>query len=325
MRAVEKYGSRISAMALIHSLIDESQVKDPTLRAFLHQRAREWRYSDLTNNPPHCTALPEGYYEETEGDSVEHASAPARVVEHIAWNEDVEKPSALSGVVKAMHRLVVSATTLKREESSTPTSEAYTEWSSGQAAICPAFAGGPESTGECILTNPAVQQAVLNFFEEVAQDPANYRNPNMTIYTEAPQPTPDNPLVLDPDNPNIPNFSPLPPEMTPEQAEVDAAKEQLEQMELALKACPSDVPELAAGREKLVHRIAVQEAKIEKLQKKALASGGLTAGQAPQQRENWKPQKEGPKVTFAGTMVDSELLKAAGLGDTADEELAKLL
>ncbi|KAH7067094.1 Arb2 domain-containing protein [Paraphoma chrysanthemicola] len=321
----DHYGSRITAMALIHSLIDDSQVKNPTLRAFLHQRAREWRYSDLTNDPDKCTEVPEGYYKEAKGTSAEQFPAPERIEEHIAWNENVQNPGALSGIVKAMHRLIVSATPSQKEVPSSASSDTDTLWSSGQGAICPTFAGGPESAGECIFTNSAVQQTVLKFFEEVAQDPENYRNPNMSTYTEAPLPTPDAPLALDPENPDIAGFSSLAAEMTPEQMEVDEAKEKLQDMRLALSACPSNVPELASGRAKLVHRIAIQETKIEKLQKKALATGGLAAGEAPEQRENWKPQKEGPKVAFAGTMVDSELLKAAGLGDTAEEELAKLV
>ena len=305
-------------MALIHSLIDDSQIKNPKLRAFLHQRTREWRYSGLTNNPQYCTELPENY-------SSHGTSSPEKITEHIAWNEDVPKAGALSCITNALHSLVVSVTSSKKDEPASAAPDTNTDdWSSGQAAMCPTFAGGPEATGECILTNPAVQEAVLCFFEEVAQDPANYRNPDFKAYTEAPQPTPDSPLALDPDNPNVAGFPPLPPEMTPEQAELDFAKEQLERMDLALKACPANVPELKQGRTKLVERIANHEVKIEKLEKKALATGGLTADKAPDKRENWKPQKEGEQVPFAGTTVDSELLKAAGLMDTADEELEKL-
>jgi hypothetical protein len=306
-------------MSLIASLIDDSQTKNASVRALLHQRTREWRYSALTNNPQHCTELPEGYSSQTQ-------SSETKIIRHMSWNESVPQTGATSGITRALHRLVVNSTPLKKgEDETTPTaSDADTEWSSGQAATCPTFAGGPETTGECILTNPAVRLAVLSFFEEVAQDPENYCNPDIKLYAEAPQPTPDNPLLLDPDNLDVASFSSLPPEMTPEQAEVDMAKETLEQMELALKACPVDVPELQSGRTKLIERISNRKVKIEKLEKKTLATGGLTAGAAPEQRENWKPQKEGTKVKFAGTEVDSELLKAAGLMDTADEELEKL-
>jgi hypothetical protein len=319
-KAVKKYGSRITAMALIHSLTDDSQIKDPNLRAFLHQRAREWRYSDLTTNPQNCTELPPNY-------SSQVTSSDVKITKHIAWNDVVPTTSLSSKVTSALHRLAISVTPAKKEETAPTSSDQYADWSSGSAAICPTFSGGHESTGECIFTDPGVQLAVLSFFEEVAQDPENYCNPNLKPYTAAPQPSPDNPLELDPDNPNVAGYSSLPPEMTPEQADLNVAKEKLEQMQLALVACPENVPELEPGRQKLVERIANQEVKIEKLEERALVTGGLAAGQAPEQREqreNWKPQKEGPKVKFAGTEVDSELLKAAGLVDTAEEGLEKL-
>jgi hypothetical protein len=304
-------------MALIHSLTDDSQIKNSNVRTFLHQRAHEWRYSDLSTNPQHCTELPEGY-------SPQGPCSETHVAKHIAWNENIPATSLVSGVTSALHRLAVSVAPSKKEEPTPAASDAYADWSSGQAAICPTFAGGNEPTGECIFTDPAVQLAVLSFFEAVAQDPENYRNPGLKLHTGVPHPTPENPLALDPDNPNVADFSKLPPEMTPEQADLDLAKEKLEQMQLALLACPANVPELEEGRKKLVERIVNQEVKIEKLEKKTLATGGLTAGKMPEQRENWKPQKEGPKVRFAGTEVDSELLKAAGLMDTAAEELEKL-
>jgi hypothetical protein len=247
-----------------------------------------------------------------------------QVCYHIAWNENLPKPGVLTSVTKALHRLAVSATPSKVTDDKPTASDPYADWASGQAAICPTFAGGDDSAGECIFTNPAVQDAVLSFFEEVAQDPKHYHNPNFNIYTEAPQPSPEDPLVLDPHNPNIGLAHSSPDEMTPAKAELELASEKLIQMESALQGCPEDVPELQPGRTKLIERITNQSAKIEKLRTKALAAGGLTAGEAPQQRENWKPQKEGPKVQFAGTEVDSELLKAAGLTETADEELAKL-
>jgi hypothetical protein len=306
-------------MALIESLKADSQIKNSKVRAFLYQRTREWRYSSLSDNPEHCTKLPADYLSHTQ-------LAVSKATKHIAWNEDVPKAGALSGITSALHRLAVSVTPSKKDkdEPTTATSDEDADWSSGQAPICPTFAGGRESTGECILTNPAVQHAVLAFFEDVAQDPENYRNPNFKVYVNAPHPTPENPLELNPDDLNVAGFSPLSPEMTPEQTVVVVAKEMLDQMELALRACPVDVPELRSGRNSLLQRICNQQVKIEKLEKKKLATGGLPAGAALEQRENWKPQKEGKKVEFAGTKVDSELLKAAGLLDTADEELEKL-
>jgi hypothetical protein len=305
-------------MALVHSLIDDSQINNPDLRKFLHQRAREWRYSDLTNDPKSCTELPENY-------AAEGSSSEEKITEHIAWNEDVPKTSVLSSITNGLHSLAVSVTPTTKKTESTPTASAPVadtdSWSSGQAAICPTFAGGPEPVGECILTDPRVQDAVLAFFEEVSRDPQNFRNPAFKTYKAAPQPTPDNPLALDPDEGD---FSALPAEMMPEQADLDDAKETLERMKINLEACPKDMPALRDGREKLVERIGRLESTIETLEKKALATGGLGAGKAPEKREDWHPQKEGKQVSFAGTTVDSELLKAVGLVDTADEELAKL-
>lgn len=332
-------------MALIHSPIVDTQIKDPMLRAFLHQRTREWKYSNLSTNPQDCTELPAGFDVGARDDTREDAPSSTKVNEHIAWNENLPKGSALSGITKTSHRLVLSVTPAAKDEPVSPTSgssavlsvtpaeknepaepasisdSSAINWTSGEAASCPRFAGGLENIGECILTHPPVQDAILSFFEEVAQDPEHYRNRNIKVHTLAPQPTVDNPLVLDPDNPDVAEFQSLPPEMTPEQAEVDCAKEKLEHMKLALKACTATTRELEEGRTALIERIAKQEAKIEKLERKALATGGLTAGQAPDMRENWQPQKEGPMVKFAGTMVDSEMLKIAGLTDTVEELL----
>jgi hypothetical protein len=35
--------------------------------------------------------------------------------------------------------------------------------------ICPTFGGGDTSVGECVFIQSIVQNAILNFFEEVAQ------------------------------------------------------------------------------------------------------------------------------------------------------------
>lgn len=306
-------------MALIHSLIDDSQIKNHSVRALLHQRTREWRYSDSTGDPRHCTELPAHYVSKS-------SLSNTKIIKHIAWNEDLPESGTLSDIKNALRDLMVSAGASKEDEDEPRSiaSDACTEWSSGQAAICPTFAGGQESSGECIFTNPAVQHAVLAFFEDVAQNPQNYYNPDIKIFAEVPHPTPDHPLALDPNNPDIAVFASLPPEMTPEHAELDLANEKFEETKIALKACPVNVPELQQGRVKLIERIADQEVKIVKLKQKTLAAGGFTAGQVLEQRENWKPQREGKKVKFAGTMVDSELLRAAGLMDTADEALEKL-
>lgn len=306
-------------MTLIHSLMDDSQIQNSQLRAFLHQRCREWRHSDLTNDPQQCTLLPEDY-------SSEGTPAAERVMEHISWNEDVPKTGPLSSITNALQRLAATVSpTSNKDESVAVAAVADTDiWSSGRAAICPTFAGGPETTGECILTNSAVQEAVLSFFEQVACEPQSYCNPKFKTFTAAPQPSPDNPLALDPDDPDVANFSSLPEEMTIEQAEVNYAREQLEHMKKSLKSCSSTTPELQDGCKKLVAKIANKEVEIEELVQQALAAGALPAGAEPearQKRKNWKPKVEGVPVSIAGTTADSELMKLAGLTGTVEEAL----
>lgn len=312
-------------MALIHTLMDDTQIKNPKLRTFLHQRTRQWRYSDLTNDPQICTELPENY-------SRNAVSPDKNATEHIAWSENIPKTGGLSSITNALHRLAVSVVPAKAAEPAPAAPALDNEgWGNGQSAMCPTFAGGPESVGECVLTNPATQDAILSFFEEVAQDPQTYRNPALKIYTSAPQPTPDNPLALDPEDPSVADPTILPAEMTPEQAEIDDAKATVQRMKAALKACPENAPEFEKGRAGLIERISKLNATIETLEYEALATGGLTANEAPEKRESW-PQgdkewsvpEEGKQVKFAGTTVDSEMLKSVGLFDTAEEELAKL-
>lgn len=313
-------------MALIHTLIDDTQIKSPELRTFLHQRAREWRYSDLTNDPQICTKLPENY-------SSTAISSEKKITEHIAWNENVPKTSVLSSITNGLHRLAVSVTPSQKAESSLALPAVDNDgWGSGQAAVCPTFAGGPESVGECVLTNPATQDAILAFFEEVAQDPQNYRNPDMKTYTSAPQPTPDNPLALDPEDPSVAEPSSVTPEVTPEQTDINDAKETVRRMTAALKACPENVPEFQKGRAGLIERIAKLNAAIETLQKEALATDASAAVKAPEKRESWPQDSknwglpEGAKEVFAGMTVDSEKVKDANIGDTMDEEeLRKLI
>lgn len=319
---VEKYGSRITAMALIHSLIDDSQITKPRLKAFLHQRTRQWKYSDITYDPTHCTDLPGGYDGNQKDSSPQDVSSP---VKHISWNEDFSSHTTLTSITNAVHHLALASALSKADEPTTAaSSDIYSDWPDTPSVVCPTFAGGENSIGECILTNPFVQQAILSFFESVAQNPEHYRNPAFKIHMEAPQPTSDNPLVLSTDEFTPADLPSLPAEITPEQHRLDLAREKLSEMRIALAACPKDVAELAPGREKLAKKIQNKEGELNDLEMKVLASGGLRAGEAEEKRQNWKVAIEGPKVPFAGTMVDSELLKAVGLGGTAEEALEKL-
>jgi hypothetical protein len=263
---------------------------------------------------------------------------------HISWHESIST-GAVPTLTKALHHLAVSIipsahSTTRKEENE----EKIAEWSSGQAVICPTFAGGNNSVGECIFTYPPVQHAILSFFQDVAQDPLHYRNPpGLKTYIAAPQPSPDHPLALSPINNNGDdddeigiNFGALTLQMTPEQAELEEARERLAELRVAFTACPDGISELVQGRAKLGKKIKVMETRVEDLENKtnkALLLGGggdhgglIVPGEEREEKDkkkggNWKMQVEGPKVPFAGTMVDSELLKAAGLVESAEEGL----
>jgi hypothetical protein len=252
-------------------------------------------------------------------------------IKHISWHESIPA-GPVSTLTKALHQLAFSITPSASGTTPSPastTEEETVEWSSGQAVICPTFAGGENPVGECIFTYPPVQHAILSFFQDVAQDPYNYRNPpTLKIYTEAPQPSPDNPLALSPniddDNYTGINFQTLSPQTTPEQVELEEALERLTELRVAFTACPDDIPELGKGRAKLEKKITLLETRIENLKTMALGHGGLVAGDVGDEKHgNWKMQVQGVKVPFAGTMVDSELLKAAGLMESAEEGLGR--
>ena len=339
-------------MALIHSLVDDSQVKDRRVRTFLHQRTRQWKFSDLTSDPQHCTDLPNSYDQQADQcASPKDTPSIMQSTKHISWHESIST-GAVPTLTKALHHLAVSITpfahsTTRKEEDE----EKIAEWSSGQAVICPTFAGGNNSVGECIFTYPPVQHAILSFFQDVAQDPLHYRNPpGLKTYTAAPQPSPDHPLALSPinddnngddDDTGI-NFRTPTLQMTPEQAELEEARERLAELRVAFTACPDGISELVQGRAKLGKKIKVMETRVEDLENKTnkalllLGGGGsggggdhgglIVPGEEREEKDkkkggNWKMQVEGPKVPFAGTMVDSELLKAAGLVESAEEGL----
>lgn len=245
-------------------------------------------------------------------------------VSNICWGEKMTKDESLG---KRSWPLTLNST-LSHDDNPTPTKPhamANSGWGTGSVP-CPTFAGGREPTGECIFTEPAVQDAILSFFEEVAQDPENYRNPTFITSVYAPRPTVDAPFTLHASAtiPEAADVQPAHPMLTPEQLELDEAQTKLADMRIALEACPEDIGVLAKGRGKLVDKIKNQEVLIKTLQVQALSSGSLGVSDSEDAREDWSPKVEGPQVPFAGTMVDSELLRAAGLGRTADEELEKL-
>lgn len=297
-------------MALIQSGLVEAQIKSPTVRGLLHQRSREFRYSDLTPDPKDCTHLPTDYYKYT-GEFSSHDTSSRG---HISWTEKRTPEGPSHSVSQALENLSIHDTPIA--ESDTGDSD----WFAGQSVVCPTFAGGESSTGEDVFTNHNVFRAILSFFEEVSQDTQHYCNPLFKIFEDKLEHTLDNPPMLDQDG-SPKDSAYLQTGMSPEQAELDAARMILQDMSSALNACPPDLPKLAKGREKLEERIKNQETKIQRMERDALGHGALRANEAATQRENWRPETEGPQVAFAGTMVDSELLRAAGLPETAEEGL----
>lgn len=309
-------------MAVIHTLIDNSEITHPGVKTLLHQRTRQWKYSDLGSSPTQCTELPDDYC----GDALKiNALEDTKA---LRWNEELPEPGPLSKTTKTWHHLALSVipSTNGDGPATVETDNGdSSEWKSGSVP-CPTFAGGKEPTGECVFTDANVQRAILSFFEEVAQDPENYRNPAFTTFADIPHPTADAPFALSADttmqaSAEVHTASHM---MTPEQLELEEARTKLADMRIALDGCPDYVDALSKGRAKLVEKITKQEAAIKDLQVKALGSGSLGVGEAEDVRQDWSPKIDGPKVPFAGTMADSDLLKAAGLGDTANEELEKL-
>lgn len=300
-------------MAMIHTNLDNSEITHPDLKAFMHQRTRQWKYSDTSRDPLQCTDMPDDFVRNDKG------KAPARDPKIIRWDEQLDNNYRSNQ--DRMHRLTLDPVST----SPRPDVNANSDWGSGSVP-CPTFAGGKEPVGECIFTEPGVQRAILSFFEEVAQDPENYRNPTFTTSTYAPRPTADAPFTFDADAtmPEMSDLQTAAPMLTPEQLELEESRARIVDMHIALQACPANVQELARGRTNLMERISKQEMAIKDLELRAASTASVGVGQTEELHENWTPKVDGPQVAFAGTTVDSELLKAAGLGETADEELMKL-
>ncbi|PSN70334.1 hypothetical protein BS50DRAFT_662530 [Corynespora cassiicola Philippines] len=320
-RDFETYGSRITALAVVQSLYSGTQIKNPTLDAFLQQRTRHWRFSGTTSDPAVCTELP-AHYSSCKPPTTGYPR-PANWLEKTAAGPI----HTLSGI---LNRLTLS-TTAPTPEPSSPSSRPPSPGSAfrDQEPLCPTFAGGDDPIGECIFTTPSVQRAILSFFSAVALDPHAFANPPLAIgspwYTSSttiPNPTPSNPLPLDPvptsgfQPADTPTALPAGVNMTPTHAAARKARAQLADMRACLSACP-EAEHLAKGRAALVEKIAAKEKKVAELEAKALASGGLgrrEEGGSRMRLESLRQRKtEGPKVRFAGAMVDSELVRGAGL------------
>lgn len=242
---------------------------------------------------------------------------PAKQAAQISWLETVVPSSTLSTVSSMLKQLALSVVSPRKR--SLDSIESYNDMD----PICPVFADddNPYGAGECIFTSPLVQRSILEFFEEVAQAPVEFRNPVFEPTTSVGGQA----FSEQYDEEDDAALQPLQtPDGTPAQVALDSKKSDLENMKAALRDTPMDQSELKTARELLEKRIERAEKEVEDLTKEALAIGGLKAGEGEEARSNWKSVGGGPKIQFAGTMVDSELVKGAGLLETAEEELASL-
>ncbi|KAF2751721.1 hypothetical protein M011DRAFT_414524, partial [Sporormia fimetaria CBS 119925] len=309
----ERYGSRITALALAASRVSSFQLQNPQLKAFLHQRAREWVVEDNSDNPRDCIAMPAHYAKEvaafSQSSSGKKAASSAgnkpTATQAINWLETTTAPNLISAVVSKvldkLHHLNLANST-----HSTDINTTYDD------TICPTFADGtnPYNADECVFTSPGVQPAILDFFEEVAQNPGSFHNPVFPTFT--------------PSEPSNNYIAPLEESPLEDANTLHEKKDELAVMKAALHDTP-DTPELTAGRQKLEKRIKKLEDELDALAKKALSTGSLGAGEAMDVRaemkkeaENrdagkWKRVGDGPKVMFAGSMVDRELVEAVGM------------
>ncbi|KAF1964716.1 hypothetical protein BU23DRAFT_547122 [Bimuria novae-zelandiae CBS 107.79] len=309
---LHKYGERIVALALIQSP-KVGQIKNPDLKAFLHARARHWQTSQFGSpNPSQCNALPSNYV----------SNAVSRKPDTEASIDWLEKSQGGVG----HHAYTPCTKVLVSKAAMPPTPEASSDDGfQDDGPTCPTFGGGDTWVGECVFTQPVVQQAILSFFEDVARDPDNYCNPDFSL--EIPNPSPEEPTTLSAD-------SRLDADMlNPEKQVLLVAQEELRQLHAAFLATPQGDPEFGPALTRLEKLIKNKDAEIKELEEKAVAKGALGADAEQELRDNWKHKMNGEKWTekvpgknipFAGVMADSNIVASAGCLDTTKEELAKL-
>jgi hypothetical protein len=121
--------------------------------------------------------------------------------------------------------------------------------------IAATFGSGSEDmpTGECVFTAPSVQQAILDWFTEVASNPSTYKNPEFEVKigeNRLDEPVPQDPALIT------------------AQAALEQAQHQLKVMKAALEHTPADIQALARGRDLLERRIGRKESDIVDLQRK---------------------------------------------------------
>ncbi|KAL5425913.1 hypothetical protein PMIN05_011823 [Paraphaeosphaeria minitans] len=301
---------RITALAAVQSPVGGHQIHNPDVKTFLFTRARHWETSQHTSaDPTQCKASPSNYISKAVSDNPTSK-------EPIDWLETVgggaghraDTPFATTGIREA--KVTIAAT----EE---PASD---DGFVDATPLCPSFGGGNTWVGECVFTQSTVQEAVLRFFEDVAQDPKGYCNPDFNLDSR--------PSHADS------RFDPLPDEMlNPEKQELLAAQEELRRLEAAFNAVPEGNSDLGPGLERLHRRIATKQSALRELEERALAAGALGLGDAQDVRDKWsvsrdgvewKEMKRGAPIPFAGVQADSNMVASAGCLGTVEEELARL-
>ncbi|KAL1612106.1 hypothetical protein SLS60_000329 [Paraconiothyrium brasiliense] len=310
-----KYADRITALAFMQSNVGGHQIHNPDLKAFLHTRARHWETVQVGSaDPNQCKAVPSDYI--SKWLSTPKPKTP------INWLETVDGGFGL--------RADTPLANLPETKVATAATEASTSDDGFQDAIpiCPTFGGGDTWVGECVFTQSIVQQAVLEFFEDVARDPKGFCNPEFSF--DNPKSS-EEPITFS----STSQYDAIPDDMlNPEKKAVLVAQEELSQLEVAFNAVRQDDPDLAPGLLRLRNRIKKKDAELRDLEEKALATGALGAGAAQDVRDNWKhhqmkgeewtEKKPGPPIPFAGVQADSSVVASAGCLDTVEEELAKL-
>lgn len=212
--------------------------------------------------------------------------------------------------------------------------------------VCPTFADdeNPFAAGECIFTAPSVQHCILDFFEEVAvaeKGATGYRNPVFRVAAVVSADVGEK----DDDEDDAALKS---PEEPPVKIELKLKRAELAHMRASLASTSRTDPLLAAGRCNLEQRIRAKEAEVKGWERKVLAAGAFGPGEGEEvrreaerealelkrrereerEKENkgtgWEKVDLGPKVKFAGTVVERELLRKAGLDGVEEMEVREV-
>ncbi|KAF2021590.1 hypothetical protein BU24DRAFT_23349 [Aaosphaeria arxii CBS 175.79] len=319
----EEYAPRLTALTLINSYVSDTQINNVALKRYLRDRTRQWKVTSSSNNPEDCIEIPNDDADPPISNVSSKSGADSPVAgyhtnTHISWLEALGSPTS-STSTKVRYDPRIPANDAAHGQPIGSNDSDYDDDLS-QAALCPTFADDDNvaGAGECVFTSLKVQNCILSFFESVAQSPVDYRNPRFKITAREPEygDKAANEMDLETDT----GYEPLVPlELSsPEYLQTRDAKEELIRMTAALHNMPPDNEDLEEGRISLEKRIAVAKVELERATQKALAAGALPKGEAQEARSEWKFVGGGPKMDFAGTQVDVELVRAAGLYDTAE-------